>query len=264
MRQMVASSLLCVCFFAPATLVGCASPPERRTPMMSAQPATDDATSEPATQDTTQASTQAASEPATEPTTGPTTTTAASRGPSTASARPQFWLRKPATVTIEANDFEQLWRACEESARHFGFVLDRQDYRGGVITTQPLTSKQFFEFWRNDVATLDDLAKSSLSTYRRTLRFDIEKTAAGGYAASPRVVIERYARSETPITASVYLRNAFRSQRGTRTWGSPETDRGVYIPRQYWYATGRDDALEKNVGSEMRKQLARMQRKHGS
>jgi pyruvate kinase len=29
MRQMVASSLLCVCFFAPATLVGCASPPEK-------------------------------------------------------------------------------------------------------------------------------------------------------------------------------------------------------------------------------------------
>jgi hypothetical protein len=159
-------------------------------------------------------------------------------------------------VTIEANDFEQLWRACEESARHFGFEPDRMDYRGGVLTTLPLTSKQFWEIWRNDVATLEDLANSSLSTYRRTLRFDIERTPAGGYVAAPRVVIERYARSETPITASIYLRNAFRTQRGSRTWGSRETDRGIYLPRQYWYATGRDDALEKNVGSEVRKQLA--------
>jgi hypothetical protein len=179
--------------------------------------------------------------------------------PSVASARPAYWLRRPAIATIEAADFDQLWRACDEAARHFGFTPDRLDYRGGVMTTLPLTSKQFWELWRNDVAALEDVANSSLATYRRTIRFDIEKTATG-YRAAPRVVIERYARTETPITASVYLRNAFRTQRNSRAWGSRETDRGVYLPRQYWYATGRDEALEKNVASEARKQLARMQR----
>ena len=129
-----------------------------------------------------------------------------------------------------------------------------------MITTQPLTSKQFWEFWRNDVVTLEDLANSSLATYRRTLRFDIEKRDAGGYAASPRVVIERYARTESPITASVFLHNAFRSTRGSRIYGTLETDRGIYLPRQYWYATGRDEALEKNVAGELRKQLAKAQR----
>jgi hypothetical protein len=177
---------------------------------------------------------------------------------SAATARPPYWLRRPAVATIEADDFEQLWRACEASARHFGFTLDRLDYRGGVITTQPLTSKQFWEVWRNDVTTLSDAANSSLATYRRTLRFDIEKTPAGGYVATPRVVIERYARAEQPITSSVYLRNAFRTQRNSRAWGTRETDRGVQLPRQYWYATGRDEELEKDVASETRKQLARM------
>ena len=221
---------------------------------------------------TTQLAVTAATEAATEPTTTEPATTQASTepttrragGPSTASARPAYWFRQPALFTIKANDFETLWSACEASARHFGFVIDRTDYRGGLITTQPLTSKQFWEFWRNDVATLEDVANSSLATYRRTLRFDIDKSGGGGYVASPRVVIERYVRTEQPILASSYLRNAFRSQRGSRVWGTPETDRGVYLPRQYWYATGRDEALEKNVASELRKQLARTERKRTS
>jgi hypothetical protein len=176
---------------------------------------------------------------------------------STASGRPPYWLRQPAVATVRSNDFDALWSACEEAARHFGFVLDREDYRAGVITTDPLTSKQFFELWRNDVATVEDLANSSLATYRRTLRFDIDKEKSGGYVAAPRVVIERYSRSETPISASVYLRNAFRTQRDSRAWGNRETDRGVQLPRQYWYATGRDEAIEKQVAAQVSKRLAR-------
>src|SRR5687768_16374384 len=94
--------------------------------------------------------------------------------PSAATGRPPYWLRQPAVATVKANDFEPLWRACEDAADHFGFALDRLDYRNGVITTLPLTSKQFWELWRNDVVTLGDLANSSMATYRRTLRFDID------------------------------------------------------------------------------------------
>jgi hypothetical protein len=177
--------------------------------------------------------------------------------PSPQTARPPYWLKKPAVARVEAKNFDALWRGCEEAARHFGFVLDRQDFRGGVITTQPLTSKQFWELWRNDVATFQDVANSSLATYRRTLRFDVEKTGAGGYVAEPRVVIERFSRTEQPITSSVYLRNAFRTQRHSRNWGTAETDRGVQLPRQYWYATGRDYVLEKDVAREVSKQLKR-------
>ena len=70
-------------------------------------------------------------------------------------------------------------------------MLDRQDFRAGVITTKPLVSKQFWELWRNDVVTLSDMANSSLATHRRTLRFDIDRKDAGGYVATPRVVVER-------------------------------------------------------------------------
>ena len=199
----------------------------------------------------TASGTPAASQPAT------SATATTPRQPSPASARPAYWLRQAAVARVEASDFEALWRACEASARHFGFALDRLDYRGGAITTAPLTSKQFWEVWRNDVATLGDVANSSIATYRRTLRFDIAKTDGGRFVAEPRVVIERFSRTEQPIAASVYLRNAFRTQRNSRAWGTRETDRGVQLPRQYWYATGRDEALERNVAGQTRKQLAR-------
>jgi hypothetical protein len=187
--------------------------------------------------------------------------------PSVGSARPAYWFDRPATQHVEAKDFDVLWAQCEEAARDFGFRVDRQDYRGGVMTTQPLISKQFFELWRNDVRTVDDLAESSLMTVRRTIRFDIEKAAAGvggggggagGYVASPRVVVERFSRAEQAISSSVYLRNAFRvTGTNKRTWGTRETDRGIVLPRQYWYATGRDAALEQAVAENLKKRLAK-------
>jgi hypothetical protein len=165
---------------------------------------------------------------------------------------------KPRPTTqpaVPSGNFIALWRACEDTAREFGFTLDREDYRGGVITTLPLTSKQFFEVWRNDVQTANDLADSSLSLYRRTLRFDIKKTPDSTYAATPTVTIERYARTETPVTGSAYLRNAFRSTGRRGPTGSREQDRGIILPRHYWYVTGEDDVLEQKVAKKLRGKL---------
>lgn len=175
--------------------------------------------------------------------------------PSNATRVPAYWFERPGVASVSAADFDLLWRAAEEAARDFGFRPDRLDFRDGVITTDPLISKQWFEFWRNDVVTTDDLAKSSLATHRRTLRFDIE-ARGDHFIATPRVVVERHAQAERPVTASVYLRNAFRSQRPRdRASGTRESDRGIFLPRQYWYATGRDEALERNVAGVLEKRV---------
>lgn len=173
--------------------------------------------------------------------------------PSIATTQPSYWYAQPACSEVAATDFKKLWNACEESARHYGFVLDRQDYRGGALTTDPLISKQFFEFWRNDVQTPEDLADSSINTYRRTLRFVFTKQPGGGFVVTPYVLIERFAQAERPISSQVYLRNAFRSQGGPQRAGTPEADRGVYLPTRYWYATGRDQVLEKDVAKQVQK-----------
>lgn len=175
--------------------------------------------------------------------------------PSLATTQPSYWLSLPAAATVQDADFERIWNACQESARHFGFVLDRLDRRAGLITTQPLISKQFFEVWRPDVVTADDLERSSLATYRRTLRFQIAKLPGGGFRATPSVLIERETIAERPIIASIYLRRAFRPERHQHAFGTPESDVGIYLPRQYWYPTGRDTALEEKVAEETQKRL---------
>ena len=60
--------------------------------------------------------------------------------------------------------FEAYWRASLEVLRKHNFKINLQDRRRGLITTEPLVAKQFFEFWRRDAATTYDLAEGSLQT----------------------------------------------------------------------------------------------------
>ena len=84
--------------------------------------------------------------------------------PSYSTTQPSYWLDQPSPAHVDAKDFDQLWEASKQVARDMGFFIDREDYRAGLITTLPLTSKQFFELWHNDVQTSEDLADSSIAT----------------------------------------------------------------------------------------------------
>jgi hypothetical protein len=177
--------------------------------------------------------------------------------PSLATTQPDYWLSQPPAATVSSRDFDRLWHATEVAARDHGFVIDREDYRSGVLTTEPLTSKQWFEVWRNDVQTAEDLVDSSLATYRRTLTFQFEKKSDGTYEVSPTILIERYAQSERPITASVYLGRVFSGRRRHIRQGSAEADRGIRLPSHYWYPTGRDTVVERDVAKSIERQVKR-------
>lgn len=171
----------------------------------------------------------------------------------TALATPAYWLRQPATEAVTHGDYDQLWEACRSAARWRGFRVDRTDYRGGVMVTYPLVSRQFFEVWRRDVVTLPDLAESSLATVRRIVRFEIEKRDDGSFACVPKVLVERYAQTERRITSVTQYRESFSSEPGVL--GSRERDKGINVPVTYWYATGRDDALERELAEGIRARL---------
>src|SRR6266576_1615339 len=68
-----------------------------------------------------------------------------------ATTQPSYWYQQGGGPTVRDDDFERLWNACEAVARDFLFEVDRTDYRSGVLTTKPLTSRQWFEVWRRDV-----------------------------------------------------------------------------------------------------------------
>jgi hypothetical protein len=173
-----------------------------------------------------------------------------------ATTQPSYWYDQPASATVVVSNLDSLIDACKSTARRFGFKVDRADYRTGLVSSQPRISSQFFEFWESDVRTPADSAMASVRTTRRTLRFEIAKRDDGRYEVAPKALIERLAQAEQRITSVALFHGAFahvsshERQRGTK-----ESDEEIEIPSKYWYAAGRDSALEKAIAQSIRKRL---------
>ncbi len=155
--------------------------------------------------------------------------------------------------TVVARDFDRLWRACADVARDRQFKIARRDYRGGILTTEPLVSAQFFEPWRRDAITAGAVAESSLATIRRTIRFEFTRHEDGRFTVIPHVLVERYSSAERRITSASLYRNAFRRTTAT---GTRESDRGIELPTRYWYSVGNDAALERNIAEAVRRKVS--------
>lgn len=170
------------------------------------------------------------------------------------SALPEYWLRKDAVAEVRHDDFDALWRATREALQSRSFTVDRVDLRNGVMTTFPQVSKQFFEFWRNDVGTLPAVMESTLGTVRRTVRVQVERREDGTFVATPKVVVERYAQAERRVTSVARYSEVLGLD--PLQEGSRERDRrGAGLPAAYWYALDRDEPLERQIAEDVRRDL---------
>ena len=170
------------------------------------------------------------------------------------SATPAFWMEKPVTAHVSSPNYDRLWAACDAAVRHYHFIPDVLNFRQGVMTTKPLVSKGVGEFWRNDVVDGNDLAHSTLATYRRTIRYDIDKVGDDSYQVGVKVLVERSSAFERRVTTGIQFRDAF----GPFPPGSEfRSDDDVVQPAQYWYAVGRDDALETALAQQIQDHLAK-------
>ncbi|HSV13150.1 MAG TPA: hypothetical protein VLI90_02750, partial [Tepidisphaeraceae bacterium] len=116
-------------------------------------------------------------------------------------ATPDYWLNQPAVTRISDGDFYKLWNACRDEVFSRFFQIDREEYRDGLLTTQPMVTKQFFEVWRRDAVTIKDIADASVGTIRRTVRFQLTRKDDGTYVAEPKVLVERFSSAERRLTA---------------------------------------------------------------
>jgi hypothetical protein len=149
-----------------------------------------------------------------------------------ATAKPDYWFAKPAAATVYGDNYDQLWDAAAASAQQYWYDLDRQDYRNGILTTHPMVSKQFWEFWRHDAGDSYAEWQDTLQTVRRTVRFEFDHSGNGG-TVSPKVLVERFAQPNNQITSTGEYRNYFSAD----TADANKTN-------DYWYPIGRDYALE--------------------
>jgi hypothetical protein len=174
-----------------------------------------------------------------------------------ATTQPSYWLDQPGAATVASADFQKLWDACDGAARDFLFKPDRQDFRGGVLTTEPMVSAQWLEPWRAEVRTAYDRTESSIATVRRTIRFEFKRLLDETYEVTPKVLVERQSLAEQRITSVVLYKSAFtRPVRDRdRQYGTRESDVGIILPARYWYPIGRDEELEKALAEQVRKNL---------
>jgi hypothetical protein len=163
-----------------------------------------------------------------------------------------YWMAQPAVASVSSQDYERLWKACGQTLRNDQFEIQQEDYREGILTTWPMVSMQFFEFWRSDAGTFDDVMLDSLQTIRRSVRFELARGADGSYIARPKVLIEQSSHPERRLSSVSQFTGAFivTAESPTRV-----TDEGTVVPNRYWYATGRDEAMEKELADSVRSKL---------
>lgn len=112
-------------------------------------------------------------------------------------------LRSQEHMTPAERDFDNLWRASQYVLKKHYFTLDIQDRRAGLISTEPMLGKHFFEFWRHDSITNRDTQESTLQTIYRSAFVTVSRKATedGAYKARVVVTIGRSNRGKTNIVS---------------------------------------------------------------
>jgi hypothetical protein len=154
-----------------------------------------------------------------------------------------YWLNQPASVEVTGTDFDKLWAACEAVAHEYLFQIDQRDYRRGLLKTEPLASKQFFEIWRKDSSTFKDTEESSLGAIRRVIYFQFTRNLDNTYTVTPKVVVER----RSSVDPKYYDEAA--------TQGQSLRPGQTLTPSRYWYALRRDTLLESRLADSIQRKL---------
>jgi hypothetical protein len=167
-----------------------------------------------------------------------------------ATTQVSFYLDKPPAAHIDSTDFDVLWNACESVARDYFYQLDRTDYRLGLITTQPMVSKNWFELWRKDAGTSAWVWRDSVQTVRRTLSFEVKRDDSGVYHAIPKVLVEQQTILEHRVSDVTQYRTVFSGTAHTPTLYT--TDVTGPVPPKYWTPVARDTEMEKQVAAAVK------------
>jgi hypothetical protein len=124
------------------------------------------------------------------------------------------------------------------------FPLDRVDRNAGVITTFPVTSQQFFEFWRHDVDTSHDVLVASLNAMRRRAAIELQPSPDNPMALNVSVTIrtERLSAPERQFNNSAQVLRLF----GENTPGEAG-EPSLSQRDDYWISEGRDGAMERRI-----------------
>jgi len=148
------------------------------------------------------------------------------------------------SISVAAGDYQAAFNTATAVLRERGYELDRQDFRFGVITTQPKPSPTLFEFWIPDNHTPQQAVASTMNHERRVARVTIrpiEATSDAGahpmYELRVGVTVQRRALPVRRVIGSSYHRGTVFNR--LREVPAELLNRGLSGP-QYWARAGGD------------------------
>ena len=171
-----------------------------------------------------------------------------------AGCSPQY--TKPAVAmqpkTEAELNFEAYWRATLGVLRDKKFKISLQDRRRGVITTEPLVAKQFFEFWRHDAATSYDLVEGTLQTVYIVATVSLKRAddSQAEYALAVSVDRIRSDQIERRWLGSAGDRTAYQKTLDSSGNRQEDDDRGSMV------MLGEDDALALQLRADIEYEAA--------
>ncbi len=143
-------------------------------------------------------------------------------------------------ITSEETDFEAMWDTVLRVLQRYDFRPDRQDRREGVITTLPITSRQWFEFWRDDAIGLYQMTEASLHTIQRQAVIKIRRRPEPGrYRVIVRVDVFRYSVPERQVTTPSGALAMFDAKMPSEQGDLPGRGEAAH-----WVRVGRDPEME--------------------
>jgi hypothetical protein len=162
---------------------------------------------------------------------------------------------QPQHLSAAEKDFDAVWEASRQTLQKYYFQLDREDRRAGVITTAPMTGKQWFEFWRQDAVRPADVAESTLQTIHRTAQVTIRPTKAGAetYQAQVDVFLRRSDKPSPEVSSTSDAIRLFSDKRD-RKQHHPEpllASTGGTEGIDYTADLGHDRALEAKLSGDI-------------
>jgi len=150
---------------------------------------------------------------------------------------------RPIEIQFRTPQAKRLWDATGEVLKSHNFTLDRTDWRQGIITTLPETSRTLLEFWRQDVQTDEDLWESTVNPIRRWVEVRFAPDEHGMWKELSVVVHkQRFSSLDRQFNSTGAAYQYFSSDLPTTTGLAKATDE-----YDQWIDIGEDGALAERL-----------------
>lgn len=162
-----------------------------------------------------------------------------------------------APIPVAEGQYRQAFETAVATLRDHGFIIDRQDYRFGRITTKPRFSPNLIEIWNRDNTTASQSVSASVNNEQRTATIKLDRAtgsegsaAAEPYALSVEVAIERITDPNRRLTGSTSPVNIVRPLSETP---AQFENQGVHGKTMVFIA--RDEHFEQRLLADIRQRL---------